>query len=149
MIQRRPGKRDLSCGICLVIFAVALNGCGSSTDPPPPNDANNMRGIIRYYATATRQLGRPPAKMEELEAVLAGAVENPSEFFTSTRDGKVYAVVWGLKVDSLPEDTIIAYEREGVDGKRMVMPISGEPREVTEEEFAQIDFPKSHKPGVD
>lgn len=127
-----------------VLAAIGLSGCGSDNQPPPPSDANNMRGLIRYYATATRQLGRPPSNMEELEAVLAGAVDDASSYFKSTRDGQVYGVVWGLQLNSQPEETIIAYEQVGVDGKRMVMPISGEPREVTEEEFAQLDIPDSN-----
>jgi hypothetical protein len=131
---------------CLIASAL---GCQSDTDkPPPPKDSNNLRGIIRYYVTATSNLRRPPKNMDELKAVLAGLVDDPSPYFRSTRDGEEYVVVWGLRLDSVPADTIIAYERTGVDGKRMVINRDGVAKEVSKEEFAGLKFPKGHTPEV-
>jgi hypothetical protein len=45
-------------------------------------------------------------------------------------------------------DTVIAYERTGVDGKRMVINRDGVAKEVSKEEFAGLKFPKGHKPEV-
>ena len=133
-------------GACLITSAY---GCGSDVDkPPPPKDSNNLRGIIRCYVTATGNLGRPPQNMDELKAVLAGLVDDPSPYFRSTRDGEEYVVVWGLQLDSVPADTIIAYERTGVDGKRMVINRDGVAKEVTKEEFSKLKFPKGHTPEV-
>jgi hypothetical protein len=86
--------------------------------------------------------------MDELKAVLAGLVDDPSPYFRSTRDGEEYVVVWGLQLESVPADTIIAYERTGVDGKRMVISRDGVAKAVTKEEFADLKFPKGHKPEV-
>jgi hypothetical protein len=86
--------------------------------------------------------------MDELKAVLAGAVDDPSPYFRSTRDGQDYVVVWGLQLDTIPADTIIAYERTGVDGKRMVINRDGQAKEVSKEEFASLKFPKGHTPEV-
>lgn len=149
----RPAKRCLLSRLgryraasVVLLAAFSAVGCTSSEpSPPPPNDGNNMRGIISYYSTATSQLGRPPQNMNELKAVLAGAVADPSPFFRSTRDGQEYVVVWGLRLGTLPLNTIVAYERTGVNGKRMVMQLNGIPIEVTQEEFAKLKFPKGHK----
>ena len=62
-------------------------------------------------------------------------------------DGEEFVVVWGLNLESLPADTVLAYERKGVDGKRMVVTLNGEVREVSEDEIATLKFPKGHKPG--
>jgi hypothetical protein len=141
-----PGRHRAASVALLAAFSAI--GCGSSEpSPPPPNDGNNMRGIISYYSTATSQLGRPPQNMNELKAVLAGVVADPSQFFRSTRDGEEYVVVWGLRLQTSPPDTIVAYERTGVNGKRMVMQLNGIPKEVTQEEFAKLKFPKDHKVG--
>jgi hypothetical protein len=86
--------------------------------------------------------------MDELKAVLAGVVDDPSPYFRSTRDGEEYVVVWGLNLDSVSADTVIAYERTGVDGKRMVINRDGVAKEVSKEEFAGLKFPKGHKPEV-
>lgn len=124
-------------------------GCQSDVDkPPPPKDSNNLRGIIRCYVTATGNLGRPPKNMDELKSVLAGLLDDPSPYFRSTRDGEEYVVVWGLQLDSVPADAIVAYERTGVDGKRMVITRDGVAKEVSKEEFGSLKFPKGHTPEV-
>jgi hypothetical protein len=140
------GKTNPFLAACLI---ASVLGCAADTDkPPPPKDSNNLRGIIRCYVTATGNLGRPPKNMDELKAVLAGLVDDPSPYFRSTRDGEEYVVVWGLQLGALPADTIIAYERTGVDGKRMVINRDGVAKEVSKEEFAGLKFPKGHKPEV-
>jgi hypothetical protein len=84
--------------------------------------------------------------MDELKSVLVGAVDDPSPYFRSTRDGQEYVVVWGLQLESVSPDTIIAYERTGVDGNRMVVNRDGIAKEVSKEEFAGLKFPKGHTP---
>jgi hypothetical protein len=147
-LRQRTGVAWYFAGAAVLVI-VALIGCGSrgqQTGPTPTNDANNLRGIIRYYMLATRDLGRPPQNIDELKATLAGAVEDPSPYFRSNRDGQEYVVVWGLQLQELPLDTILAYERTGAGGKRMVVNLDGVAREVTPEEFAKLKFPKGHTP---
>jgi hypothetical protein len=85
--------------------------------------------------------------MDELKAVYAQADPDPSKYVRSARDGEEFVVVWGLNLKSMPADTVLAYERSGVDGKRMVVTLNGEVREVSEDEFRALKFPKGHKPG--
>lgn len=127
---------------------VVLFGCDRTpstvvkTDP----DISALRGIIRYYQTATGQLGRPPKSMEELKPVLAPLTNEPDKYLRSNRDGEEFVVVWNLQLAQLPLDTVIAYERKGVDGKRLVLDLNGVVREVPPDEFAKLKFPKGHNP---
>jgi hypothetical protein len=87
-MPRRLTKLSETIFIGSMVGAMAvatMAGCGAESQVPPPNDANNMRGILRYYSMAAVGLGRPPTKMEELEATLIGAVDDPTPFFRSTR----------------------------------------------------------------
>ena len=84
--------------------------------------------------------------MEDLKAVLAPAEKDPSRLLRSTRDGEEFVVVWGLDLNTTSQDTTIAYERTGVDGKRMVVDLAGDVSEVTPEEFAKLKFPKDYQP---
>jgi hypothetical protein len=86
--------------------------------------------------------------MEELKSVLKPLTKDPDKYVRSTRDGEEFVVVWGVQMDQLPLDTVVAYERKGVDGKRMVVNLNGEVREVSAEEFLKLKFPKGHKPSV-
>jgi hypothetical protein len=85
--------------------------------------------------------------MDELKAVYAQADPDPSKYVRSARDGEEFVVVWGLNLENVPADTVLAYEKTGVDGKRMVVSLNGMVREVSEDEFATLKFPKNHKPG--
>ena len=107
-----------------------------------------LRGIVRYYMTATGDLGRPPKNMDELKTVLVPLTKEPDKFVRSTRDGQEFVVAWDTRFDGLSPDTIVAYERTGVDGKRLVANLGGEVREVNQEEFAHLKFPKDHKPDI-
>jgi hypothetical protein len=105
-----------------------------------------LRGIIRVYSIASRDLGRPPKNIEELKAVYAGADPDPGRFFRSTRDGQEFVIVWNLNLNSAPGDIVVAHEQTGVDGKRLVITADSNINEVSEEEFGKLKFPKDHKP---
>ena len=70
---------------------------------------------------------------------------DPSKYVRSPRDGEEFIVVWGLDLSRTSGDTVVAYERKGVDGKRMVVTADSNIREVTGDELRQLKFPKDHK----
>jgi hypothetical protein len=137
--------RILMC-LFIALAVVPFAGCDSGTEVPPPTDTNMLRGIIRVYSIASRDLGRPPKSIDELKAVYAAADPDPGRFFRSTRDGQEFVIVWGLNLNNSPGDMVVAHERTGVDGKRLVVTAGSEIKEVSEEEFDKLRFPKDHKP---
>jgi hypothetical protein len=139
-------NRRASWSIVPILIAMAVGCSGGGSAIPAPTDSSMLRGIIRIYSTAARDLGRSPKNIDELKAVLAPVSKDPSEYLRSTRDGEEFAVVWGLNLATAPPDTVIAYERKGIDGKRMVVTVAGDLREVTPAEFAAIKFPKDYQP---
>jgi hypothetical protein len=132
-----------------VVAWISVFGCGpSAVHGPPASDADHLRSIVNVYAIANRDLGRPPTKMVELENVLAPVMKDPSSVFRSSRDGEQFVIVWGLDVGRYGNtSTPLAYEKNGVNGKRLIVDFQGKIREVSNEEFAQIKFPKGHTPG--
>jgi hypothetical protein len=142
---RGSTRRSVSLVIAALGIAAAI-GCQSGTEIPPPTDPSMLRGIIRIYAIATRDLGRPPQNIEELKAIYAQVDSDPSKYVRSNRDGEEFVVVWGLVLENSPADMVVAYERKGADGKRMVVTVDGMVREVSADEFAKLKFPKNHKP---
>jgi hypothetical protein len=124
------------------------NGCDSGTIVKKPPDESNLRGIVRVYGIATRDLGRPPKSMDELTAIYAQADPDPAKYVRSPRDGEELVVVWGLDLERQPADMVVAYERKGSDGKRMVVTVDNIVRDVTNDEFAKMRFPKDYKPEI-
>lgn len=141
----------------LTIIVGLLVGCGDDTrvtDVPP--EQAKLRAIVMVYRQATQALGRPPKEYAELETVLANAGA-PEDTVVSSRDGKRFAIVWGVRLDRYGGDYSrqetpdmkpfpLAYEREGIDGDRYATNMRGEVREVSSTEFASFDFPDGHKP---
>jgi hypothetical protein len=137
------------CWLLIVVAGAVFGGCQDGEPTvPPANDTGNLRGIARIYSTAHRNLGRSPQSVEELKQVLGAAMPDPSSVFRSQRDGEEYVIIWGLDLLGRDFNTSIplAYERKGVDGKRLVVDCKGEVSEVTDAEFAKLRFPKGHKP---
>ena len=63
-------------------------------------------------------------------------VENPDELFISERDNQPYVIGYGPKADGKPRE-VIAYEKTGVDGKRMVGYATGIVVELDDEHFRE------------
>jgi hypothetical protein len=136
----------LVASAAVMAAAIGCGGGGGST-APTPTDASMLRGVVSTYRIATRDLGRPPQNVEELKTVLAPVSKEPMEYLISKRDGEEFVIVWNVNLNNTPADTIVAYERTGVDGKRMVVSANANVREVSADEFSQLKFPKGSTPG--
>jgi len=76
----------------------------------------------------------------------AGLGRDPDEVLRSPRDGQPFVVITGVDFDSTAKTTIWAYEQQGADGKRYVMTLSRDVKQVPDEDFPKATFAKGHKP---
>jgi hypothetical protein len=113
--------------IALLFGAGSLAGCGKS-GAPEGGERPRLRTVISLYNMSRSDAGRPPANEEEFKAFItskgAAAVErlevkSADEILISERDGKPFVVMYGKPQKGMDPD-IIAYEQEGVDGKRQL-----------------------------
>jgi hypothetical protein len=132
-------------GCASLLLAVSL-GCQRGNSTPVPSDPSMMRGVVSTYRTAMSMHGKPPESMDDMKQVLAPLSDDPGQYLRSKRDGQNFVIIWGLNLDAVPADVVVAYEQTGVDGKRMVVTPTGDVREVSAEEFAKLKFPKDHQP---
>jgi hypothetical protein len=146
----RDGSRDGRLVVRSLIALAFLTtvGCGGGTVTNKPPDESYLRGLVRTYSTAARDLGRPPKDIEEIKAIYGAVDPDPAKYVRSPRDGEEFVVVWGLDLDRATADTVVAYERKGADGKRMVVTADSTVKEVTNDELKQMKFPKDHKPEI-
>ena len=148
VFARRRRRFLRAAGVLWALVLAPILGCDGGTQMTKPPDQSYFRGIVRTYATAARNLGRPPKSIEEIKALYAPVDPDPSKYVRSPRDGEEFVVVWGLDLDRASADTVVAYERKGSDGKRMVITADSAVREVTNDELKQLKFPKSHQPEI-
>ena len=103
-----------------------------------PEDHAHLKGIVTVYAYATRDLRRPPQKVDELLPIFEKArIEDPQSFLTSTRDGQPYVMIYGKRPPNVHRD-LVGYEQTGVDGKRYVAFTLGNVEEVDETRFREL-----------
>jgi len=118
---------------------------------PDPGPDNLLR-IARAYQQATVALNRGPKNRDELRAYL-GEVEDLDRLFRSPHDGQDFVIIWEvdfrtipLKAGELPQ--VIAYERQGKDGRRDVFTAAGV-IQMSEDVFRRAPFPLGHRPPLD
>ena len=109
-----------------------------------------MKPLAVYYGQYQgKHQGRPPANEAEFKAFLktlppealgSFAVTDVESLFVSSRDKKPYAIKYG-KVEGPPGPggmPVMAYEQEGVGGKRFIATTIGAVEEVDETRFRQL-----------
>ncbi|WP_197525014.1 hypothetical protein [Botrimarina hoheduenensis] len=114
-----------------------------------PADHARLRGIATIYAYAAADLGRPPRSVDELLPIFEKAsITDPDQTLTSTRDGQPFVIVWGVDVAGVYAGSAapLAYERLGVDGRRLAITCGLRIKEVNESEFAVLSWPYGYQP---
>jgi hypothetical protein len=93
----------------------------------PPRDANDLR---RFF--------------KEL-----GVGGDPDQVLRSPRDGQPYVILFGAPLDATGAHTILAFERQGAEGRRYVLTVARGVKLLTQEEFDRAAFAQGHDPEID
>lgn len=133
-------------------FALVALGCGQTVptyDQMTIDTADQFRKVGMAYTKAYQKKRSPPT-VDDLKAYLKQQGENPDTLLTSPRDGQPLVIVTGFspdkeaKGDELP---IVAYEKNGVNGRRVTVDSRGTVVLYSDADFAKLEFVGGHKPG--
>ena len=133
---------------CVLLSCMALLGCrGGEVSTPAGDDEAKLRGVIMLYSMATQKLGRPPKSHDELLGQIPGEGDKES-LLKSSRDGQKYGIVWNLDLAGRQRSYAgpVAYERVGVEGKRLIVDAMRTVQEVDAEQWKQLAFPSGYRP---
>jgi hypothetical protein len=138
----------------LLIFAVGLAclGCGGpSGESSRAREESGLKPLGIFYARFVPQhQGKPPKDEAEFKAYLQEPqnleelkkvfnVPDVDSMFVSSRDKKPYVVIYGPTSGEGPAgQPVVAYEQEGVNGKRFVASKMGAVEEVDEARFRKM-----------
>jgi hypothetical protein len=138
------GKTLLAC----LVLALSL---GCDADEPAANaeaDAARITSLTLLYTSYMNSHGRvPPASEAEFKQYIAetddrvlgaAGVSTVDELFVSPRDNEPYVVLYGREAAKLISRGIVAHERKGKDGRRLVGYRMGFVNEVEESEFRKL-----------
>ena len=148
VIRRDNASPRFAC--MAVALALTSLSCRSGENVTGiPKDHARLRGIVTIYAYATAGLGRPPRSVEELLPVFEKAsIGDPSKTLTSTRDGELFVIIWDVDVAGAYAGSAapLAYERKGLDGRRLVVTCGQQVKELDQQEFAALAWPDGYEP---
>jgi hypothetical protein len=140
-----------AAAVGFLFLATLAAGCGSRSvvvaDDDPSRD--NLIAIVDAYSRAAEQLQRPPRGLDEIKPHFRKS-ESLSSVLRSPNDGESYVIAWGADVLTPPPDegtpVLLAYEKNGCDGRRRAATIWGTTLILTDAQFTQVRFPKGHQP---
>lgn len=131
--------------VVVVVVVFATSGCHSNAaGGANKQERSRLKPLTVLYTSASTALRHPPQNEAEFKKYIASQkgkmldvlhVDNAEELFTSERDGQPYFVSYGAPAGKSPD--IVAYEKVGVAGKRMVGYASGVVVELDEEHFRE------------
>lgn len=131
------------------VSSLGLGGCGR-----PPAAASGGRGravlgeVTRAYVTHLRSNAyRPPANEAAFRALLAQAgaaalrragVRSVDELLISPRDSQPFVIRYGAEAKDMLDRGVVAYERSGVEGHRLVGYALGYVSDLDQQGFEQL-----------
>jgi hypothetical protein len=130
----------------LILLIAALAGC-NLTAPVTADQKQqaNLQALAVLYGSATTALSRPPKSEDEFKKYIGSQrgkmldvlrITDPDALFVSQRDGKPFVVIYGQRQGERAPGAV-AYEQDGVGGRRLVALESGIVVELDEPEFRQ------------
>lgn len=136
---------------CVLATCVWLVGCGGTQTASQVTEESTLKPVAVFYSRYVSQHGgQAPADEAAFRKYLATlspeefkgfGVASVDEMLVSKRDGQPYTILYGPPTGPPlgPGGTpIIAYEKQGVGGKRFVASSIGGVTEVDDAEFARL-----------
>jgi hypothetical protein len=134
-----------------LVFAVtaAVAGCSDAPTKPKPITGSNLKKVAMLYMMYMQNNTAPLTKDQQLidfaktrspegMKTLDIDVSQVEQYFTSSRDGKAYRLVFKLPPSDPTNPAVVAYEQVGVGGKREVGFSNGNVEDVDETRFRQL-----------
>lgn len=139
-------SRCLVAAVAVFGFIFVLAGCsGGPKVTELPQGEKNLRIIFKAYTQAAYRLGHSPANAEELKPYLKD-YGNPDDLLISPNDGKPYVIVPNVNLKNMQSSPVLAFEKEGKNGKRLYIALSSmSVQTATEDEFAHLPIPPELK----
>jgi hypothetical protein len=137
----------MSCTLATALVA----GCAAPSDIEESEPTEERLALIgQAYQKACLQLKAPPKNLEELRPFLK-ELGTPDELMKSENDEEAFVILWNVDFSKVEAgqpgvDPVLAYERRGLAGERLVLTMPPRVVTMTDEELRSAFFPAGHKP---
>jgi hypothetical protein len=137
-MRTKPVLSAVPLWVLLPLAALAA-GCSGGSARPPFTSEENLRLIGVAYQQASAKVGHPPHDVEELKPTLK-RYGDPETLLVSPGDGKPFTIRWGtpaLRPGPGGTRPVLAYESDGVEGKKYVLDNMLAVKQMTDAELGQ------------
>jgi hypothetical protein len=148
--------RFISSFVALVVGISIVPFAGGCSEQPIQYDEQTLKAADQFRKVAVAYNQAAGRARKDKRAITAEDLKpflkehgDPNAMLTSPLDGKPIVIVPGVNPGAEPADDeqmIVAYERDGVNGKRITVDIRGTVVIVDDDEFAKIKFVGGHQP---
>ena len=134
-------------GLCAAVICMIAMGCGTKTASKPQQESHLKPLVLMFGQYTGQHRGQPPADDASFKQFVKSNANFLSSFnvdtesvFISERDGKPYVIVYGSRKGpaALAGAPVVAYEQEGVGGRRYVASSLGAVQEVDEARLREL-----------
>ncbi len=137
----------------LLLLTISFAGCGGGEPIVVAQPIDKTRGNLMSLSSAYHQYctanGKGPASAKELQPLLGKDVD-ADDTLKSGRDNQPFIVHWGVDLNQDPawakSAGVLAYEKQGANGKRWVLFTMGNTEEMSEAELKAAGFPPGKSP---
>ena len=145
--SRAAGDRVFfkSVAILIVGWLAVFTGCELGKKAPPPKAQIEIENLARWYQKfcADNRVPHPPnedafVKYIEKQLQQRGETMDRDMLMVSPRDKKPWVVVYGKPAKGAARSSVIIYEAEGYDGKKLVAFDLGRSAEVDDAELQNL-----------
>ncbi|MBI3823634.1 MAG: hypothetical protein HY289_13275 [Planctomycetes bacterium] len=124
-------------GTACLLVTVVLTGCSGPREVEAPTSDQNLLKISKAYREFTLQEKRPPANQQDLMKYL----KEDAKVLRSENDGEEFVIFWGVDLVPGKIAPVIAHEKSGKGGVRLVLQ-GFSIRRMNQEEFDKAPLPK-------
>lgn len=144
---KRPTRAVRRPASWILVAALATAGCGGVSHSPPSGEAMlAIEDVAKWYQLyRAGNAGKQPADEDAFLAFINSKLTergqeagDRKELLTSPRDGEPYVVRYGKVSSRDQEGDLVAYERNGVNGTKLIVTELARSREVDESELQSL-----------
>jgi len=147
----RCGQKRCARAVWLLLLFVAASGCGGDDALESPTAAR-LKGLSTMYLDfVVAKGGTAPANeaelkkhmqtIDQIQLNMAGIERGKiDEAFVSLRDNEPFVVIYGVSAGTLgaKDGPVVAHEKTGVGGKRLVVNVSTHLQHVNESRLKEL-----------
>ncbi len=157
IFKKYPAAALIGIGVVLALLLglglIFFGGPSGRVGTKGEETEAHLQNLKTAYTEAHLRMNRPPRNLNDLKPFLKETLgdegPSPDTVLRSPNDGQEFVIYWGvwtIEDDSPGPVSVVAHEKNGIDGKRYVLTSDGKVTQMTDQELASAKSPAKKPP---